>query len=129
HIRGRGGAGDHEVRGNVVAIEIQADAVRREAASGRSDGETEGVGVLERVRAGRINVAELGQIGLGCDKHEEVRQQVAAARDAQSLLAVESDERVVVISVLEIDILKSAPAQASVNREGAQVRNSCVRID
>lgn len=84
--------------------------------------------VDQRMRAGGIDVAEQGQIGLSGDEHEEVRQEVAAAGDAQRLFAIEGNEGVITVGVLQIDVLKCAPAQAAVNREGAQVGGGGIGI-
>ncbi len=43
-------------------------------------------------------------------------------------LAVEGDERVVAVGILQIDVIKSGPAQAAVNGEGAQVGGGRVGV-
>src|ERR1039458_1226239 len=58
---------------------------------------------------------------LGRDEHEDTRQEVASAGDTQGGVAVEDDVGVVAVGILQINVFKCAPAQAAVNREGAEI--------
>src|ERR1043166_3279133 len=73
------------------------------------------------MRAGRVNLAEQRQIRLSADEHEKVRQEVAAAGQAQRLLAAQGDQGVVAVGVLQKHVLERAPPLPAVDGESAEV--------